>query len=296
MFVQVTKGILDRLKAGVAPWEKPWKAGERPRNLATNRPYHGVNALSLGQDERASQWCTYKQAQSCGWQIRAGAKGVPILYAGERVVDVPVGQRGLDGEATRIVPVFRVFHVFNAVDIDGVPESRLGVSRVAWDPIEKAEEILRGLRPVPTIQHLVAQAYYSRTLDHINMPGRASFSRSHDYYAVLFHELTHWTGHESRLNRPTLCAATRFGDSNYSQEELVAEIGAGFLGAEARLPEATLDRSAAYIDNWLSVLKAEPQMVVRAASHAEAAATLILGGLEPPSHMGAFTRPSQSHE
>ena len=275
IFDRVTKAVLDRLKAGTVPWSKPWEAGGRPRNLATGRPYHGINALTLGQDPRSSQWCTYKQAQACGWQVREGAKGVPILYAGERVVDVPPNQRTLDGPNVRTVPVFRVFHVFNAVDIDGVPESRLGVAKASWNPIEQAEKLISDVRPVPRIQHLDGQAYYSRTLDLVNMPPKPSFRYAHEYYAVLFHELTHWTGHEARLNRPTLCAATKFGDQNYSHEELVAEMGAGFLAAEAGLPELALDRSASYLAGWLRVLKEDSGMLVKAASQAEQAAQFL---------------------
>ena len=106
------------------------------------------------------------------------------------------------------------------------------------------------------------------------MPQREAFDTADNFYSVLFHELTHATGHTSRLNRLTEQAA--FGSSTYAKEELVAELGAAFLGANVGLVN-TLEQSASYIQGWLKALKDDRRLVLSAAGKAQAAADLILG-------------------
>ncbi len=129
----------------------------------------------------------------------------------------------------------------------------------------------------PTIRHGGDCASYSKVLDSIQMPERTSFDSREEYYSTLFHELTHSTGHTTRLNRSTLTDFERFGDHNYSREELVAEMGAAFLCGITGIEHRTISNSAAYLANWLDALKNDSRLVLVAASQAQKAADLILG-------------------
>jgi antirestriction protein ArdC len=133
----------------------------------------------------------------------------------------------------------------------------------------------------PEIKRGLDRAYYSPGGDFVGMPSPEQFKSGEDYYSVLFHELTHSTGHESRLNRKGVSGAdgqwSAFGSQSYSKEELVAEMGAAFLCGQAGIVERTLDNSAAYIKSWLSRLKDDPRLVVQAAAQAQKAADFILG-------------------
>jgi len=100
-----------------------------------------------------------------------------------------------------------------------------------------------------------------------------------EYYSTVFHELTHSTGHPTRLNR--LTRSSFFGTEDYSKEELVAEIGASALVNHAGLETSrSLRNSVAYIQNWLSVLKNDKRFIVSASGKAEKAVNLILGSAE----------------
>lgn len=270
-YERVCNGILDRLRAGVAPWHKPW-TGAAPCNLLTKRPYSGVNRLALGFLGRSPYWLTFNQARSAGWSVKAGAKGVPVLFVGERPV-----QANTDEEVP-VRPVFRVFHVFNAHDVAGIPSEELANVRNGWSSIDEAERILANVQPRPVLTEGGEQAFYDKAADAITLPPRTAFDCADDFYATAFHELTHWTGHPSRLNRPTLHQAVRFGDEAYSHEELVAEMGAGILASLTGLRNEVLDRNASYVAHWLGVLQADPSMLVKAASQAGRAVDFLLDG------------------
>lgn len=271
VYARVTQGILERLAAGVAPWHKPWAvASGRPRNFASGRAYNGVNALALGLMGRSPYWLTFQQVKRLGLWLRKGSKGVPILF----VKTDTKTERGLDGQdVVREVAVVRCYHVFNAEDVEGLKLPDVGL-RNDGVGVAKAEALLGGVRPAPRIVEGTAAAYAS-DVDVITLPPRASFDSMADYYSTAFHELTHWTGHSSRLNRATLVQAVPFGSPVYSQEELVAEMGAGFLCALAGIENRTIKQNAAYLGHWLNVLKGEPGMIIRAAAQAQRAADYL---------------------
>ena len=150
-------------------------------------------------------------------------------------------------------------------------------------PIETCERVVDEWLGRPTIKNGGDYASYSKVLDCVQMPGRACFDNVEEYYSTLFHELTHSTGHPTRLNRSSLVDFERFGDHNYSRYELVAEMGAAFLAAYCGIENRTLDNSAAYLANWLDALKNDSRLVLVAASQAQKAADLILGAAMQPS-------------
>ena len=145
-----------------------------------------------------------------------------------------------------------------------------------FNPVERAEEILSGMPSRPEIQHRGDRAYYSPRLDHVVLPPESAFDAESGYYSVAFHELTHSTGHASRLGRFDTEALAPFGRTDYSKEELVAELGASFLCAEAGIDGTVIPNSAAYIQNWLGALRNDKRMVVLAAAQAQKAADYIL--------------------
>src|SRR5262249_20815053 len=129
----------------------------------------------------------------------------------------------------------------------------------------------------PEIRHDEARAYYRPAADIVNMPARGFFPRVEHYYSILFHELTHSTEHASRLDRATLRDLLAFGDTNYSKEELCAEMGAAYLCGVAGIVNETVTNSAAYIAGWLSKLRNDKKLLVQAAAQAQKAADFILG-------------------
>lgn len=281
LHAEITERILSALEAGVVPWRKPWHeygSGAMPRNAITGRAYSGVNVplLWMARDEAkysTSRWLTYKQALEAGGNVRKGEKGSPVVYVGamEKEKD--------DGDKEKIV-FLKSFTVFNIQQCDGL-EALDDTTPPAINPGERdglAEAFLTASGA--NITHGEARAYFASKQDRINLPLFESFTGSAEYYSTAFHELTHWTGHESRLNRTF---GKRFGDASYSAEELVAELGSAFLCAEFGYDNETLDNSAAYIGHWRDVLKANDRLFAAAAAAASKAHDYLRGlTLEAP--------------
>jgi antirestriction protein ArdC len=179
----------------------------------------------------------------------------------------------------REIPLLRCYHVFNTTQCEGIEDvvtPTLRTVRIA-SVIAKPEAVVRNMPQRPEITHGHARASYSPRRDIVGMPKPAQFDRDEHYYATLFHELVHATGHEKRLNRVTLTERAGFGSDPYCKEELIAEMGATFLCGYAEIADRTIQNSAAYIQGWLARLRADRTLVVQAAAHAQRAADFILG-------------------
>jgi antirestriction protein ArdC len=170
--------------------------------------------------------------------------------------------------------------VFNIDQVEGVePPPKENVNQIDFSPSESAEEIITSYKGMPEITSEEQRAYYLPKQDQINMPLKSSFQSVAFYYSILFHEMIHSTGHQKRLARPGILTNNKFGDSVYSMEELIAEMGACFLVSKTNLSSETLfDNSAAYIQGWIKKLKSDPQFIIRASSQAMQAVNYILGG------------------
>jgi antirestriction protein ArdC len=275
----ITSRIIKQLEGGTAPWHKPWKARGKsglPRNLVSGREYRGINVWTLLSSGYANpQWLTFRQARQLDGHVRQGEVGFPIVYwkFGRREVQD-------EDEIMEKRSVLCLYYtVFNIEQCDGLKfrPAEPAENQPQLQPIEACEQIVADWRGKPVIKHGGDSASYSKVLDSVQMPERTCFDSLEEYYSTLFHELSHSTGHPARLNRSTLTDFERFGDHNYSREELVAELGAAFLAGYCGIENRTINNSAAYLANWLKALKDNSRMVLVAASQAQKAADLILG-------------------
>ncbi len=268
----ITERIMQKLEQGVVPWHKPWEQGI-PRNLVSKHPYRGINVfLTASAGFSSPYWLTLKQANELRGSIQKGAKGTPVIFWKWLEREEP------EDEATtaRRVPLLRYYTVFNLEQTTGI-DAPVEPDKQAFQPLEQCERIVAGMPQRPAIQHGEPRAYYVPTWDRVNMPRPELFDSPEEFYSTLFHELTHSTGHASRLNRSTLTDLCPFGSTNYSKEELVAEMGAAFLCGACGIENRTVDNSAAYVASWLRVLKNNRQMVILAAAQAQRAADFIQG-------------------
>ena len=296
VYAKITARIVSALREGVVPWHQPWNAAQgRPRNLISGKPYRGINLFLLShQNEGSPFWLTYRQASQIGGHVKKGAKGQTVIFwkfmgrkggaqDGEQDGQQDGQQDGGQGRKERGgFAMERAYTVFNAAQC-ALPEAWAEKAQVVvpeMDPPHKitaCEKIVAEMPGRPDITHGGGAAFYRPSVDLVTMPAPGSFEAPELYYSILFHELTHSTGHAGRLNRATLVDALRFGDTNYSKEELVAEMGAAFLCGVAGIENRTTDTSAAYIKGWLDKLSHDTRLLVQAASQAQRAADYILG-------------------
>jgi antirestriction protein ArdC len=280
---EVTDSIIQMLEEGVAPWQKPWESSGMPINPTTGREYRGGNAVHLmttgvarGYDD--PRWLTYKQASENGWQVRKGEKGTHIEYweakatATEKSANPEMANDGKD-ENSRHRLIHRVYTVFNAKQIDGIPAYERP-TRPEFQVVQTGERILANSGA--KIAHDQRDgAFYDRRSDSIHLPPKEAFTDAPGYYGTALHELSHWTGHPSRLNRATLNDSYRFGDLNYAREELRAELASVFIAAERGIPHEPANH-AAYVGSWIKALKNDKHEIFRAAHDASAATEYVL--------------------
>ncbi|MCZ4703942.1 zincin-like metallopeptidase domain-containing protein [Legionella pneumophila] len=273
----VANQIIESLKAGTAPWLKPWEPGvgngQIPYNPATGKRYRGINALYLMVNQSDdNRWLTYKQAQSMDAQVRRGEKGTTIQYwkfHEEQTKHDDTGKPVLDEQGNLLkVQVNlerpKVFYatVFHASQIDNMPE--LIAKEPDWSLIERVEKLLHNSSA--NIEHSEAdRAFYRLSTDSIHLPPKEQFKSAANYYATALHELGHWSGHPSRLDRDL---GHPFGSDAYAKEELRAEIASMLLGAELGIGHDPSQHTA-YIKSWIRVLEDEPLEIFRASADAE---------------------------
>lgn len=284
---RIADQIIAQLEQGEIPWRKPWTlpAGLYPQN-ATGRPYHGINALLLGLAPYADpRWLTFNNCKAADGKVRKGEKGQPVVFFKplDRACD-PAHPGEVCNRCSPTHPgvnrfwFLRYYTVFNVEQCEGLDLTPLEAPESKVTPLEAAEAIVAGYSSPPTITHNgVDRAYYSPLADSIHLPRREAFHGAPEYYSTLFHELTHSTGHASRLDRHGLeTGIAPFGSETYSREELAAEFGAAFLNHQAGI-DSEIDNSAAYIANWAKVIRKDKRLVVTAASQGQKAADYILG-------------------
>jgi len=267
----VTDRIIRLLESGTVPWHRPWKGGNQwPQNFISRKVYRGINLFLLNAVGYPSPfWLTFKQVQTLGGHVKKGEHSFPVVFW-------KVLKEEGDGDDKRI-SFLRYYSVFNVAQCEGITVPAIpGVDpNSQFQPIERCEQIVAAMPKRPEIHHNGARACYSPSLDAVSMPEAKLFESTEGYYSTLFHELTHATGHVSRLNRKGITDPIRFGSDPYSREELVAEMGSAFLCGHSGIENKTIDQSASYIEQWLSKLKEDRKLVVHAAAQAQKACDFI---------------------
>jgi antirestriction protein ArdC len=271
IYQTITDQIIAALEQGAAPWVRPWSTAGLPRNAVSGREYSGINTILLAMSPYGSPlWLTYKQAKAAGGQVRKGERGTGIvLFKPFNLTDVnnPIAPE-------KSIPLLRSFTVFNVQQIDNLPEKFILVNKPQLDSFAYNEEAEMYLGKA-NIEHGKNKACFIPSADVIYMPSKFDFKSESDYYATGLHELTHWTGHKSRLARDF---SGRFGDGAYAFEELIAELGAAFLcghcGIDGQLQHAN------YIQSWLKVLKSDKRAIFKAAAAARKASEFVTGKQE----------------
>jgi antirestriction protein ArdC len=283
----ITNQIITAIEAGAGEFRLPWHrtAGSimRPVNVASKKPYQGVNiptlwAASDAAGYEAGTWGTYKQWTEAGAQVKNGEKASYIVFYKE--ISVAADEGSDDDNGTRLFA--RATPVFAAEQVEGYAAPALPETPAAIvEPIEAAEAFVAATGAV--IHHGGNRAFYRRTTDDIHLPPREAFlgtatsNAAEAYASTKLHELTHWAGAEKRCNRQF---GKRFGDEAYAMEELVAELGAAFLCADLGITDTPRTDHAQYLDNWLRVLKADKKAIFTAASKASQAVA-YLASLQP---------------
>jgi len=291
---QVARTLIEAMERGETPWQKPWAAmSMRPVNPTTDNAYRGVNRILLALSGRPdNRWLTYQQAQAKGWQVRKGEKGSMIVKLVEIAAD---GSGALEPEAVdhggkgdeaahgqgRKAFALRRYTVFNAQQIDGVPELEIP-SEMLFDPVERAEAVIEALKQKTGLKviHGGNQACYIPALDEVRLPKKQAFHSVYEYFSVALHECSHSTMKKERMDRSE-AYGKRWGDEAYAMEELTAEITSAILASETGVPmpngQAHLDNHCGYLQSWIKVLSKDPMAIFTAAKAADKISEYMLG-------------------
>lgn len=280
LYDEVTAKVIGQLEAGIFPWVQPWSSAAAcpglPRNAISGRPYSGINVLILWgaviEGGYPSQdWLTFRQALAAGGCVRKGERGQTVFYADKFIPKNEREQGSAEGDAPRAIPFLKRFVVFNAAQCDGLPE-RLTAAPAPLPEREQHEQA-EALIAASAADFRVGgpEAFYVPALDYVQVPPQPAFAEQIDYYRTALHELGHWTGHKSRLDRDQ---SGRFGTPAYAREELCAEMASAFLCAALGIVPTV--RHADYLGHWLTVLRADNRAIFKAASGASKAAEFLL--------------------
>lgn len=282
IYTRVTNKILTDLQQGELTWRKPWNSEQLVGSITVPKrwndiPYSGINIIILWvaaseQGYTLPHWMTFKQAVDLKACIRKGEKGTQVVYA-DKLVKEEENDKGELEE--KHIPYLKAYTVFNASQIEGLPESYyVTPSDKHENSAQRVESLETFFASTKAEIYTGTKAAYNQATDKIQMPPFGSFRRPLDYYGTLAHEITHWTKHPARLNRDF--GRKLFGDEGYAKEELVAELGACFLGATLDFEPMPEEQHAAYIQSWLKVLKDDKRFIFSAASHAQKAVEFLL--------------------
>ena len=287
--------IKEQIEQGVAPWQKPWKPGERrlPKNIQTDKAYRGGNSVYLSVTQTAKgysdhRWATYKQIKDMGGQVRKGEKATHVLFykfdderekpragAPDQPASAPEGTAERDRSRP---PMVRCYAVFNVEQADNLKLERRDDNRdkaPEWKAHQTAERVIQesGIH----VAHVRGdRAFYNLQTDKVTLPEREQFASANGYYQTALHELGHATGHPARMDRDTLKAgAGKFGSVEYAREELRAEMSAMMTGERVGVGHDG-SRGAAYVEGWITALDQDPKEIYKAAADAQKISDYLL--------------------
>ena len=266
---KITNIIIEKLKKGIVPWHQPWTSSWPPRNLASQKPYRGINLLLLsGLEYELPYFLTFKQVKYLKGSVIKGERSHLAVF---------LQKASKNGKTTRNIEP-KLYRIFNIAQCKGIESKHIPWQiNGGFNPITEAKHITTNMPNPPKINFASNRACYVPNKDRINMPQINSFKSDEELYATLFHELIHSTGHISRLNRKSINKAAAFGSNVYSWEELVAELGTAILCGEAGIANLACNNSSTYIHGWISRLENDDSMIVFAACAAQKACDYILG-------------------
>lgn len=278
IYKEITDKIIEGLKQGFIPWKKTWTTYTHC-NIISLKPYNGVNILLLNlacwnKGYQSNLWVTYNQAKTLGGNVKKGEKGTNIVYF-QLIEKKNNGEVKNEGDKKEYFPLLRTYSVFNLEQCENINLNKTKVSpRIKIEEIVEAETIIEGYKDRPEIiREMVDIPHYNYETDIIRVPN--SFNNANSYYSVLFHEIIHSTGHTSRLNRNFRKDESK---EEYSEEELVAEIGSCFLSSKAGIEDVETEKnSIAYIQGWIKVFENNERILVTASSKARKAVDYVLG-------------------
>lgn len=295
IYEEITTRIMAELEEGRVPWVQPWATSgaplAMPRNAGTSRPYSGINVLILWSTGVAlgfstQRWLTFRQALNLGGNVCKGEKGTTVVYSDRFTPDEERRRAEATGDTPGAIPFLKRFTVFNTDQCENLPEA------IAVPPPPVPEGMI-----LPQADALIAatnadfriggdQAFYSPVHDFVQVPRPEAYFEPINWHRTAFHELGHWTGHGSRLDRDQTGG---FGSNAYGREELCAEMAGAFVCASLGIAPSV--RHADYIGGWLDIIREDDRAIVRAASAASKAADYLLAflpdGVAPSDHQPA---------
>jgi antirestriction protein ArdC len=284
LYAIVTDQIIEYIEQKkTLPWVRPWAEAGIPMNLISKRPYRGINLwLLLMLNYEQNYFLTFDQIKAHNGSVLKDEAGHMIIYWSPKKKENgeadPESENGQKKESGKQKSFLRYYKVWNISQTKGL-ESLLPLkpeTLAEFDPILECESIFHKMPKCPQLVHKQQKAYYDVEKDLINMPKRKSFKFIDGYYKVLFHEAVHASGASHRLGRPTITEMAEFGSSEYGLEELIAELGSCYLSHVAGLLSPDIENSAAYIEEWLKVLKNDKRMIINASAQGQKAVDYIL--------------------
>lgn len=282
LYEKVTNEIIAQLEKGVIPWKKGWKAVSGAYNAKNKKYYSFLNQIALGKQ---GAYASFKQWTDLNCKVKKGAKASYVIewfYKDYTFKNKDKDENGNEVENEKKIRKWfpRVYPVFHESQVDGYVKPKMPARRRP-NPLKNAEKVIAEYKNFSGIKAIITdrqsdKAFYSPILDYIEVPMLAQYENPNEYYSTLFHEVTHSTGHSSRLNRGLDAKLASFGSKDYSREELVAELGSAMCLARLGIDTPdTLQNSASYIKGWLKALKDDKCLLVSAASYAERATRYI---------------------
>jgi len=265
LYEEITSKIIIEVENGALPWVKEWSSfSGMPENAVTGRGYNGINTLILwilGTElgYTSNRWCTFNQAKKSGASIRKGSKSLPVLFFKPLEID----ERDSETGEKITIPMAKIYRVFNEDQVKGLTNEIVN----SIDLIDSVDLFIKGTG----VKIVPGSPAFVPSMNWIHMPPVKTFNTTAGYYATIFHEMIHWAGGKTRLNRDM---SGRFGSEGYAMEELVAEIGSAFLCALFKIDGEV--RHSGYIENWLKVLKSDNKAILNAAAEANKAVTYLL--------------------
>ncbi len=267
----IANNIIKKLEEGVIPWKPTWKLG-LPQNYLTRKPYRGINLLLLsGNSYGSPYYLTFKQVSSLGGKVNSGEHGHIISYC-------TTIKEETEDEEIRKKFFLRYYLVWN-IEQTSLKEKNdeQGIIDIPEDEsnLKPCSDIVENMPNPPVIMFDFSQPRYNKAKDIIMLPAIKNFDSGEDYFCTLFHELIHSTGHESRLARKSILMHQGYGSESYSQEELIAEIGAFMLCCRGDIQVKIEENTLAYINSWLKVLKSDKSLIFKASGAAQRAVDFI---------------------